>query len=144
MATFAANNSLTNGGAISTSNPGGVWSLLPIYGKNDAAATTSSSKERLATTGDLVLDGGNIELTAVDGFPAIVCGGNITITSRTRVTINGMVLIQGAAGSCLLPQAQPLDDRHQRRDRRQHRHGKRLLPGWNAMFLNYNASQCKL
>ncbi|KKK58883.1 hypothetical protein LCGC14_3039920, partial [marine sediment metagenome] len=46
----------------------------------------------LVIEGDVVLDGQNITLTAVDGFPAIVATGKIIITNNARnVTINGVV-----------------------------------------------------
>ena len=97
VATFSASNSLTNGGAITASNPGGVVALTPVLG-NTTLPNNFKFQGTLVTTGNLILDGGNIELTAVDGFPAIVCNGNIVITTRTRVTINGMVLMQGNGG----------------------------------------------
>jgi hypothetical protein len=89
---ISASNSLANGGAITTSNPAGVVALTPYLGST-TLPDNFKFKGTLVTTGNLILDGANIELTATDGFPAIVCNGNIVITSKTRVTINGTVLI---------------------------------------------------
>ena len=97
MAVFEANDPLANGGAITSDNPGGVVSLKPDHGQT-TLPDNFKFQGTLVTSGDLVLDGANIELTAVDGFPAIVCSGNIVITPRTRVTINGVVLVRGWGG----------------------------------------------
>jgi len=93
---MAANCPLAGGGAVTGTNLGGVVRLVP---GGDGTVTLHKDLDftgTLVLEGDLVLDGANITLTAVDKFPAIVATGKIIITDAARnVTINGAVAAVG-------------------------------------------------
>ena len=87
------NNSdpIDNGGAVTAANPGGVVNCT-------SGSKTVSLNDNVNFTGTLVingnvkLDGANIRLTAVNGFPAIICTGAVIVTRNCRnVVINGVV-----------------------------------------------------
>ena len=85
-------NPLCRGGAVTPSNPGGVVHLRPPGGevglKNGFQFTGT-----LIIEGDVRLEGNNVRLTAVEGFPAIVATGSLVVTDSARnVSINGLVV----------------------------------------------------
>lgn len=92
--TFAANDPLTGGKAVTASNPGGVVSLTTVNGTCVLPANFKFTGT-LVINGNVELGGSNIQLTAVDGFPAIVCSGSVIIDDNTGATINGMVVASG-------------------------------------------------
>jgi hypothetical protein len=77
-----------NGNAVTPTNPGGVV-------KGPPGMSIINNAELIGTivvAGDLTLDGHDIVLTPVNGFPAIVCTGTLYISDNARnVTINGAV-----------------------------------------------------
>lgn len=83
-------DSLTNGGAITSNNPAGV-----INGKGSGKKLTLSHDVNFVGTlivdKDLTIDGANVTITPVAGFPAIVAD-RILLTNNARVTINGAVI----------------------------------------------------
>lgn len=94
--TFAANDSLTNGGAITPNNPGGV-----IWLKNSGSKKQITLPDNFKFSGtlisdcDIILSGTNIQLNAVDGFPAIVTSGRIIVNNKAQATINGIAVADG-------------------------------------------------
>ena len=78
--------------AVNSNNPGGVVYLKP-QNKNRPVTLGDNFKftGTIIADSDIILDGANIELNAVDGFPAIVTSGRIVVTSRARAVINGLV-----------------------------------------------------
>ena len=98
-----SNDPLNNGGAVTATNPGGVvrlkgqwyfWSLVDA-GINDNVNFTGT----LVVEGDLYIEGSNIHLTAVSGFPALVVEGRIYMTGDARLTVDGMVFAQEGIAS---------------------------------------------
>jgi len=89
--TFDRNNSLANGGAISTTNLARVVYLRPSYGNSCTLPDRLNFTGTLLIDGNLLLDGKNIELTAMDGFPALIVTGYVYVIDDSRVTINGLV-----------------------------------------------------
>jgi len=91
--TFGRNNPYANGNAITPTNPGGVVHLVPQHGHTVRLTNNLNFTGTLVINGNLVLDGRNITLTAVRGFPAIVATGTVKVTNSARhVTINGNVI----------------------------------------------------
>lgn len=87
-----------DGGAVTTTNPGGVvFGLYPLSGKRSLTIPTGVFfTGTIVVDGDLIIDGSNIVLTAVSGFPAIVVTGDIVSSANTDVvTVNGAVLVGG-------------------------------------------------
>ena len=83
---------LAKGGAVTADNVGGVVELKPGSGsvklKDDLEFVGT-----LVIDGDLYLDGENIRLTSITGFPAIVATGAVYISNTARsVVINGVVV----------------------------------------------------
>ncbi len=90
------NDPVTKGAAITASNPGGVVYLKPESGSSVYLDKNLRFKGTLVIHGDLIIDGRNINLEAVDGFPAIVASGRIYVTNNARdVEINGLVKVWG-------------------------------------------------
>jgi len=88
-----SNNPLANGKAITATNPGGVVHLKPKHGNTVRLTSHLNFVGTLVINGNVVLDGRNITLSAVPGFPAIVATGTVQITNAARnVTINGTVI----------------------------------------------------
>jgi len=89
---FDRKNPLASGNAVTSENPGGIVVLSspdggPVYlSKNLEFAGT------LVVDGDLALDGQNIQLTAVSGFPALVVSGRVYVRGSATATINGLVV----------------------------------------------------
>ncbi|MFB3891503.1 MAG: PilX N-terminal domain-containing pilus assembly protein [Phycisphaerae bacterium] len=102
-AVFNSTDPLTNGGAVSATNPGGVVYLTKAV---VSLPSNFNFTGTLVTDGDLILNGSNINLTAVDGFPAIMAK-RILVAPNARVTVNGGVVVDngivpsasGSAGS---------------------------------------------
>ena len=92
-ADMTASTELANGGAITETNQAGVVRLDPNVGDTLTLHDNLNFTGTIIVQGDLVLDGSNIELTATDGFPAIIVTGTIYVTDRAQnVTINGLVV----------------------------------------------------
>jgi len=83
---------LANGGAITASNPGGVVKAIPPNGGFVQLTDDFNFTGTLIVHGDLRINGMGIQLTAVDGFPAIVCTGKIYVKSGADITIDGLVI----------------------------------------------------
>ena len=95
---FTMNDPLANGGAVTEGNIGGVVELkLPRHPEVDAITIHENLNftGMLMIEGDLIIDGADITLTAVEGFPALVVTGKIYVTDAARnVTINGLVVVE--------------------------------------------------
>jgi hypothetical protein len=90
--TLDSNNPLNNGGAVTPGNPGGVVYLNPSSGNTVTINNDVSFTGTLLINGHVRLNGRNINLTAVNGFPTIVATGLIRITNNARnVALNGLV-----------------------------------------------------
>ena len=90
---FGRNNPFANGNAITPNNLGGVVHLVPRRGHTVRLTNNLNFTGTLVINGDLILDGRNITLTAVQGFPAIVTTGTVKVTNFAKhVTINGNVI----------------------------------------------------
>lgn len=88
-------SSLTNGGAVKDDNPGGVIRFDP-WGSNTLVINDNVNfTGTIVIDGDVILDGSNIQLTATQGFPAIIASGSIYVTGNTGATINGLVQANG-------------------------------------------------
>ncbi len=89
---FGAGDPLADGGAVTSDNVAGVVMLDPSG--NDVLTLTNDLNflGTLVIKGDLVLDGSNITLTPVDGFPALIVSGQVYITNNADVQINGLVI----------------------------------------------------
>lgn len=89
---FRSNNPLAGGGAVTPDNIGGVVYCKPSVGNTVRLHNNLNFTGTLVIIGHVQLQGQNITLTAVDGFPAIVATGVIKVTNNSRnVTINGAV-----------------------------------------------------
>ena len=89
---LSRNDPLADGGAVTEDNPGGVVYLKPRHGDTVTLNRDLDFTGTLIIDGDIILDGRNITLTAVQGFPAILCTGSVIVTGEARgVTINGVV-----------------------------------------------------
>jgi len=89
---------VTKGNAITATNPAGVVWLKPASGTSVVISKNVSFQGTLIIDGNLILDGQNIVLEAVNGFPALVVSGNIYITNNAfapRTTITGIVAVGG-------------------------------------------------
>lgn len=94
-------NPLGGGRAVTEDNAGGVVYLKPSTGDTVTIQGAFNFTGTLVIDGNIVLDGPNISMTAVDGFPAIVATGSISITKNAHsLIINGVV----ATGEGFLPQ----------------------------------------
>jgi len=82
---------VNRGGSITPGNTGGVVWLKPRTGSTVTLAKNVSFKGTLVVNGNLLLDGSHIEITAQEGFPAIVVTGRIYVTNRADVKISGVV-----------------------------------------------------
>ena len=86
---------LANGAAVTAANLAGVVYLNPDDGNSVVLHRNLNFAGTLVIEGDLVLDGRNITLTSVEGFPAVIVTGSIIVTRMARnVTINGVVVAQ--------------------------------------------------
>ncbi len=86
---------LANGAAVTAANLAGVVYLNPDDGNSVVLHRNLNFAGTLVIEGDLVLDGRNITLTSVEGFPAVIVTGSIIVTNMARnVTINGVVVAQ--------------------------------------------------
>ena len=92
---------LSQGGAVTPANPGGVVHLRPKDGwvKLDNLTFTGT----LVIDGDIVM-GRTVSLKAVSGFPAIVASGKIRIKNGAVVVITGLV----KAGQGIWPEPAPV------------------------------------
>lgn len=89
---FQANDPLANGGAIrQATNPAGVVRHRAPFLKTATLTGGLKFQGTLVVNGNLIIDGGDIELKAQNGFPALVVNGYIVLTDRARVTIDGVV-----------------------------------------------------
>jgi len=99
--TLAGSSTLANGAVVTPSNPGGVVE----FKANQHTITLSGNLNFTGTMiidGDVILNGANIKLTAVNGFPAIVCN-RLIVNYGSSVTINGTVLAnQGVVPGSIL------------------------------------------
>lgn len=83
---------------ITPGNPAGALRCTNVDGGKGKVVLRNnfSFTGTLVIDGDIYVDGSNISLTAVPGFPAIVCTGDIIFDSRnTSMTIHGAVLAGG-------------------------------------------------
>ncbi len=93
--TVSADDAVCNGGAITSSNPGGVVHLVPASVGGVSIGDDVSFQGTLVTEGDIELSGRKIELQALDGFPAVVAGGRVIIHAHATADIEGMVIADG-------------------------------------------------
>ena len=83
---------LAGGGAVTASNAGGVLLIKPRRGDTVTLHDNLNFTGTLVIDGNVRLDGANITLTAVDGFPAIIATGSVQVTDDARnVAIHGVV-----------------------------------------------------
>lgn len=86
---------LANGGGVTSENVAGVVHLNPTDGDTVSLHRDLKFTGTLVIEGNLLLNGENITLTAVEGFPAVVVTGSIIVTDAARnVTINGLVVAE--------------------------------------------------
>lgn len=98
--TFAGNSPFANGAAVTPANPGGVVEFKYVSRKV-VLSNNLNFTGTVIIDGDVVLDGTNITLTAVPGFPAIACR-KLVINANSRATIQGTVLaLDGVYGGSL-------------------------------------------
>lgn len=91
---------LANGGAVTATNIGGVVHLKPQSGSTVTLNENLNFTGTLVIEGNLRLNGGNIVLNAVEGFPAVITTGSVIVTNQARnVTINGLLV----AGEGMIP-----------------------------------------
>lgn len=88
---LASSSSVVNGAAVTPSNPGGVIGLRG-HGNNTHITDNVNFTGTLITNCNLYLDGANINLQAMEGFPALVVNGWVYISDTARVTINGSII----------------------------------------------------
>jgi len=87
---------LAKGGAITEDNPAGVVVLTPKDpNKGVRLKDHLNFRGTLVIRGDAVIDGKDIDLTAVEGFPALVVEGHLTIRRSASMTVNGLVYTSG-------------------------------------------------
>ncbi len=92
---IAAGHSIDDGDAVTIVNPAGVVVAKPI---NDILWLREGLDFRgtLVVHGDLVLDGSDMKLEALDGFPAAIVAGSVFITNLAQgVRIRGLVYASG-------------------------------------------------
>ncbi len=93
---LAADHPVAEGRAVTGNNPGGVVLVRPAGGgqtvriKNEFNFTGT-----IVIDGDVVLDGRNIDLKAVEGFPTIVASGKIYVNNDAQANIKGFVVAGG-------------------------------------------------
>jgi len=89
---LTSDDPLAGGGVVTASNTGGVLLIRPRRGDTVTLHDNLNFTGTLVIDGNVRLDGSNITLTAVNGFPAIVATGSVEVTNDARnVTINGVV-----------------------------------------------------
>lgn len=92
---LCSDDPLANGGAATAANLAGVVYLNPDDGNSVSLHEDLDFAGTLVIEGDLVLDGENITLTPVEGFPAVIVTGSVIVTDAARnLTINGVVVAQ--------------------------------------------------
>lgn len=79
---------------VCATNIGGVVFLNPDSGQTPQIHDNITYTGTLVVTGDLLIQGKNIHLTAVNGFPAIVCTGKLLIQNNATIVIDGLVVAQ--------------------------------------------------
>lgn len=91
---FFAANPLANGGAVTPDNIAGVVYLKPESGDTVILKNGLNFTGTLVIDGNVQLQGNDITLTPVKGFPVIVATGSIQITNSSAkdVNINGTVV----------------------------------------------------
>ncbi len=87
-----------NGAAVTSSNPGGV--LVSTNGSAGSRVIRFKNNVNYIGTivvdGDAQLDGTNVRITPVSGYPALVVSRDLAILSNDKdLTINGPVLVGG-------------------------------------------------
>ena len=92
--TFAADDPLAGGGAVTPANPGGVVRIDAENGYTVSLSENLNFRGTLVVKGNLIL-GKNVTLTAEDGFPALVVSGKVYVAHDTDATINGLVVADG-------------------------------------------------
>ena len=95
---FDSDNPYCGGGAVSPGNLGGVVWLRGQTGQNVVLTNSVDFEGTMIIDGDLVIQGRNIVLSSVQGFPAIVCMGRVLVAPDSQVNINGLVLAFGGIG----------------------------------------------
>jgi Tfp pilus assembly protein PilV len=86
---------LVRTGAVAADNVGGVVHLKPKSKSDVIIKDRANFTGTLVTDADVEIDGNDITLTAVEGFPAIVTTGSILISSQSaRLTLNGLVVAE--------------------------------------------------
>lgn len=92
---LCSDDPLANGGAVTAANLAGVVYLKPDDGNSVSLHKNLNFAGTLVIEGDLVLDGKNITLTPMEGFPAVIATGSVIVTDAARkLTINGVVVAQ--------------------------------------------------
>ena len=92
---FKSDDPLAGGKAVTEGNPGGVVVLKPSDGQNVKLKDNLYFRGTLVIDGNLYIDGTNITLEAVDGFPAVVASGKILTRTDKSATIKGLVKAEG-------------------------------------------------
>jgi hypothetical protein len=80
--------------SVCATNVGGIVRLDPDWGETPTIGDNVTYTGTLVVTGDLLLKGKNIHLTAVNGFPAIICTGRLLIQDNATIVIDGLVVAQ--------------------------------------------------
>lgn len=86
---------LNRGGAIGPANVGGVVWLKPEINNLVKIMDDVEFRGTIIIEGDLVLEGVNITMTPVKGFPAAVVTGRIIVAPGSEATVNGLVVSGG-------------------------------------------------
>jgi len=86
-------SSLANGAVVTAKNVGGVVYLKPHKSDTVVLHDNLNFVGTFVIKGHIRLEGRNITLTAVDGFPAIVATGSLKVTREAKnVRVNGLVV----------------------------------------------------
>ncbi len=94
VASLTSADQYANGNAVTDSNPGGVVVLQAFVGRPTLGAGLSF-RGTIVVSGDLVVAGTNINLQAVDGYPALVVSGKIIMQNGAKLTVDGTVIAAG-------------------------------------------------
>jgi hypothetical protein len=93
-------NPLNGGAAVTADNMGGVVKIVPEDGNDAVLHDNVDFTGTLIIEGNLYLNGRNINLSSVEGFPALIVTGKVYVTNSARnVTISGLVCADGGIES---------------------------------------------
>jgi hypothetical protein len=92
--TLRSTDWVTRGGIVTPTNPGGVLMSIPSGSPKLKLKSDLDFTGTIVINGDVELDGSNVKLSAMPGFPALVVTGDIALASANRsITINGPVIV---------------------------------------------------